>query len=82
MIDRADQIQNHLGRQILIENMSSYLQFAHSQMPEWEFLAALATESRCGLLVDVNNVYVSASNHGFHAIADIKLGDGRGNEQA
>jgi uncharacterized protein len=68
MIDRVDQIQNYLGRQILIENISSYLQFAHSQMPEWEFLAALATESGCGLLVDVNNVYVSASNHGFDAI--------------
>jgi len=67
MIDRVDQMQNHLGRQILIENPSSYLQFVHSQIPEWEFLTALATESGCGLLVDVNNVYVSACNHGFSA---------------
>jgi uncharacterized protein (UPF0276 family) len=68
MIDRVDQLQNHLGRQILIENPSSYLQFVHSQIPEWEFLSALVTESGCGLLVDVNNVYVSACNHEFSAI--------------
>jgi hypothetical protein len=65
MVDRVGQLQNHLGRQILIENPSSYLQFEHSQIPEWEFLSALAAESGCGLLVDVNNVYVSACNHGF-----------------
>lgn len=67
MIARVDQVQNYLGRQILIENPSSYLQFVHSQIPEWEFMDALSTESGCGLLVDVNNVYVSACNHGFNA---------------
>jgi len=67
MIDRVDQLQNHLGRQILIENISTYLQFNGAQMPEWDFLSALARESGCGLLVDVNNVYVSARNHGFDA---------------
>lgn len=67
MIDRVDQLQNYLGRQILIENISTYLQFNGVQLREWEFLAALARESGCGLLVDVNNVYVSACNHGFDA---------------
>lgn len=65
MIARVDQLQNFLGRQILIENISSYLQFNGKQLPEWEFLAALAHESHCGLLIDVNNIYVSACNHGF-----------------
>jgi uncharacterized protein (UPF0276 family) len=60
-------VQDLLGRQILIENISSYLQFTHSLLPEWEFLAALAVQSGCGLLVDINNVYVSARNHGFDA---------------
>ena len=65
MIARVGYVQNYLGRQILIENVSSYLQFTVSQIPEWEFLAALARESGCGLLLDVNNVYVNAMNHGF-----------------
>jgi uncharacterized protein (UPF0276 family) len=67
MIERVDQLQNHLGRQILVENVSSYLQFAHAEIAEWDFLAALGSQAGCGLLVDVNNVYVSASNHGFDA---------------
>lgn len=62
---RVAAVQAHLGRQILVENVSSYLQFSCSQMPEWEFLAALAQESGCGILLDVNNIYVSACNHGF-----------------
>ena len=68
MIARVRQVQEALGRQMLIENVSSYLQFAHSQMDEWEFLAELAKESGCGLLLDVNNVYVNAMNHGFDAL--------------
>src|SRR5689334_20419151 len=67
LIDRVRQIQDALGRQILIENVSSYLQFTCSTIPEWEFLRAVAHESGCGLLLDVNNVYVSAANHGFDA---------------
>jgi uncharacterized protein (UPF0276 family) len=67
MIDRVGQLQDHLGRQILVENVSSYLRFVDSQMPEWEFLRALAAESGCGLLVDVNNVHVNACNHRFDA---------------
>lgn len=65
MVSRVDQVQAALGRQMLIENVSSYLQFAHSQIDEWDFLAELASQSGCGLLLDVNNVYVSAMNHGF-----------------
>lgn len=61
----VERVQEILGRQILLENVSSYLQFAGSQMHEWEFLAALADRSGCGILLDVNNVYVSAENHGF-----------------
>jgi uncharacterized protein (UPF0276 family) len=64
---RVRAVQDALGRQILIENVSSYLEFTASQMPEWEFLAALVQESGCGLLLDVNNVYVNARNHGFNA---------------
>ena len=67
MIARVEQLQDHLGRSILIENVSSYLQFTQSRIPEWEFLAALSARSGCGLLIDVNNVYVSACNHGFDA---------------
>ena len=64
VVDRVETVQNRLGRQILIENVSSYLTFAHSAMPEWEFLAAIAERADCGILLDVNNVYVSAVNHG------------------
>jgi len=64
---RIAEIQEHLGRQILIENISSYLQFGHSVIPEWEFLAELAHRSGCAVLLDVNNIYVSACNHGFDA---------------
>jgi uncharacterized protein (UPF0276 family) len=64
---RVGEIQERLGRQILIENISSYLQFDESAMPEWEFLAELANRSGCAVLLDVNNIYVSASNHGFDA---------------
>ncbi len=67
MIGRVGQLQEELGRQILIENVSSYLQFTQSRLAEWDFLTALSAESGCGLLVDVNNVYVSACNHGFDA---------------
>ncbi len=63
--ERVLQAQDALGRQILIENVSSYLQLAHSTIPEWEFLAAVAHASGCGILLDVNNIYVNARNHGF-----------------
>jgi uncharacterized protein (UPF0276 family) len=57
--------QDALGRQLLIENVSSYVTYRCSTLPEWEFLAAVAVESGCGILLDLNNVYVSAHNHGF-----------------
>lgn len=57
--------QDALGRRILVENPSSYLRYRHSTIPEWEFLADLAARTGCGILCDVNNVYVSACNHGF-----------------
>jgi uncharacterized protein (UPF0276 family) len=63
----VDQVQSTLGRQLLIENPSTYLQFQHSTIPEWEFMAALAASTGCGILCDVNNVYVSACNHGWDA---------------
>lgn len=65
--ERVLQTQEQLGRQILIENISSYLQLCESAIPEWEFLAALAECSGCGILLDINNIYVSAANHGFDA---------------
>ncbi len=65
LVARVGEVQDRLGRRLLIENISSYLQMADSSMPEWEFLAELARRSGCGVLLDVNNVYVSACNHGF-----------------
>ena len=57
--------QDALGRTLLIENPSSYVQFAGSEMTEWEFLAKLCRRTGCELLLDVNNIFVSAVNHGF-----------------
>jgi len=65
--DRVSATQEQLGRTILIENPSSYLRFEHSTIPEPEFLIEVARRSGCSLLLDVNNVYVSAVNHGFSA---------------
>lgn len=63
----VEQAQDFLGRQILVENVSSYLQFAESALPEWEFVGEVARRTGCGILLDVNNIFVSASNHGFDA---------------
>ena len=65
-IDRA---QNALGRAMLIENPSTYIDFAPADMTEWQFIDALCAQTGCGLLLDVNNVFVSASNHGFDPVA-------------
>ena len=62
---RIEQVQEALGRAILVENVSSYLQYRGSEMQEWEFLAELSRRSGCGILLDVNNIHVSASNHGL-----------------
>jgi uncharacterized protein (UPF0276 family) len=58
-------MQDFLARRVLIENPSSYLRFRHSTIPEWEFIGAVAERTGCGILCDVNNIYVSACNHGF-----------------
>ena len=59
--------QEFIGRPLLIENVSSYLNYRHSTIPEWEFITALAQRSGCGILLDVNNIYVNSVNHGFDA---------------
>ena len=66
---RVRRVQDFLGRPIVIENVSSYLTYRDSEMSEWEFLSELTRRSGCFLLLDVNNVYVSAFNHGFDAMA-------------
>jgi len=69
VVDRIKAVQDRLGRPLILENPSSYLEFRASQMPECEFLARMAEAADCGLLLDVNNVHVSAFNHGFDAAA-------------
>lgn len=65
---RIDMVQQALGRQILVENVSSYIQFAHNELSEWSFLTEVATQSNCRILLDVNNIYVNAHNHGYDAL--------------
>lgn len=71
MAEHVDQMQSALNRQVLVENPSTYLSFEGEVMEEPEFLIALAKRTGCGLLLDVNNVYVSACNHGFDPVAYI-----------
>ena len=66
---RVGRVQDCLGRQILLENVSSYVTYTDSRLSEWEFLSAVAERADCHILLDVNNVYVSAHNHGFDALA-------------
>lgn len=65
--DRISRLQDTLGRRILVENVASYLEFAPSEMSEWEFLDAVAARADCDILLDVNNIYVNACNHGYRA---------------
>ena len=67
--DNIARAQDALGREMLIENPSTYIDFAPADMSEWAFLDALCARTGCGLLLDVNNVFVSASNHGFDPLA-------------
>ena len=67
VVERVSETQEFLRRQILVENVSSYLRYRASTIPEWEFLVEVARRSGCAILLDVNNVYVSATNHGFDA---------------
>ncbi|HME68758.1 MAG TPA: DUF692 domain-containing protein, partial [Myxococcota bacterium] len=63
--ERVLRVQDHLGRRLALENVSSYFAYAEDAMPEWEFLARIAERADCGILLDVNNIFVSAHNHGF-----------------
>ncbi|WP_126456807.1 DUF692 domain-containing protein [Sulfuriflexus mobilis] len=65
LVDRIKQVQDFLGRQILMENVSSYVTYTHSQMSEWEFYSTIVEQADCLMLLDINNIYVSAVNHGF-----------------
>jgi uncharacterized protein len=67
VVARVGQVQDALGRQILLENVSSYLTFHASEMTEWEFLNEVASRADCNILLDINNIYVSSVNHGFDA---------------
>lgn len=69
VVDKVARVQDRLGRRILLENPSSYVTFAASQLGEAEFLAEVARRADCGILLDVNNVYVSCTNHGWDAQA-------------
>jgi uncharacterized protein (UPF0276 family) len=65
VVERVTRVQDFLGRRILLENVSSYVSYKASEMSEWEFLDEVARRGDCLVLLDVNNVYVSARNHGF-----------------
>jgi uncharacterized protein (UPF0276 family) len=67
VVSKIQQVQEFLGRRILLENISSYVTYAHSTMLEWEFIREVAQRSGAGVLLDLNNVYVNAFNHGFDA---------------
>ena len=65
VVERIKQVQDFLGRRIAIENVSTYVTFAESEMDEWTFIREMAERADCWLLLDVNNVFVSSFNHGF-----------------
>ncbi len=64
-VRHIDQVQDTLGREILVENISTYLRFRESDYSEWDFVTEVVRRSGCGLLCDVNNIYVNSVNHGF-----------------
>jgi len=68
-VARIAQVQDRLKRRVAVENVTTYLRFGHSDMPEWTFVTEVVRKSGCALLLDVNNVYVNAVNHGFDAQA-------------
>jgi len=65
VVQRVQRVQDVLGRRILLENVSSYVQYAESQLSEWDFLVAVAGRADCDILLDINNIHVSAFNHEF-----------------
>ena len=67
--ERVSQVQDYMGSQMLLENVSSYISYSDSQMSEWEFLREVAERADCLILLDINNIYVSAFNHNFDPLA-------------
>lgn len=65
VVNRVRRVQDHLGRRIALENVSTYLTFASNRLSEWEFLGQVAKQADCGILLDLNNVYVNSRNHDF-----------------
>ncbi len=65
VVERVQRVQDHIGRQMLLENVSSYLSYSDSQLSEWDFLREVAERADCLILLDINNIYVSAFNHNF-----------------
>jgi len=72
LVSRIHKVQDFLGRRILLENVSSYITFKHSEMTEWDFLSEISKSADCGILLDINNVYVNSVNHGFDPVAYLK----------
>jgi len=70
--ERVMRVQDHLGRRLVLENVSSYVTYAASELSEWEFIAELGRRADCDVLLDVNNVYVSAFNHEFDPLAFLR----------
>ncbi|MEW7975323.1 MAG: DUF692 domain-containing protein [Candidatus Thiodiazotropha endolucinida] len=65
VVERITRVQDYLGRQMLLENVSSYISYSESQLSEWEFLREVVERADCLVLLDINNIYVSAYNHNF-----------------
>ena len=72
LASRICRVQDFLGRRILLENVSSYITFKHSEMTEWDFLSEISNKADCGILLDINNVYVNSVNHEFDPVAYLK----------
>ncbi len=72
VVARVGRVQEALGRQILLENVSSYLSYRASEMSEWEFLSEVARGADCAILLDINNIYVSSVNHGFDPLTYLR----------
>lgn len=72
VVGRVQKVQDFIGRPMLLENVSSYVTYKHSVIPEWEFIAEVARRSGCGILLDINNIYVNSINHKFNALDYLK----------
>ena len=70
--ERVQRVQDRLGRRLVLENVSSYVTYASSQLSEWDFIAELSRRADCEILLDINNVYVSAFNHEFDAMTFLR----------